>query len=98
MDHLSKRIEIAANLAILIVVALLGIVLIKNYLVTGRQEKTDPIHYGSSELKMPGFFYLTLTGGAMARRLSWQSQVSATSVPRAHHSIGNSPKTMAEHY
>ena len=43
MDRLSKRIEIGANIAIIVVAAFLGIILIKNYLVANRQERTDPV-------------------------------------------------------
>jgi hypothetical protein len=47
MDSLSKRIEIGANIAIIAVAALLGLVLIKNYLVADRQEQTDPVESGN---------------------------------------------------
>lgn len=47
MDHLSKRIEIAANIAIIAVAALLGIVLFKNYLVAKPQEKAPSVEYGN---------------------------------------------------
>ena len=47
MERLSKRIEIGANIAIIAVAALLGVVLIKNHLVANRQEKTDPVEYGN---------------------------------------------------
>lgn len=47
MDRLSKRIEIAANIAIIAVAVLLGLVIFKNYLVAKPQEKADSVEYGS---------------------------------------------------
>jgi hypothetical protein len=52
MDRLSKRIEIGANIAIIAVAILLGIVIFKNYLVAKPQEKTDSVEYGSVAKKI----------------------------------------------
>lgn len=43
MNPLSKRIEIGANVAIIIVAALLGLVVIKNYLIATPEPKADSV-------------------------------------------------------
>ena len=45
MERLSKRIELGANLAIIIVAVLLAGVLVKNYFLANGQGETDPFNY-----------------------------------------------------
>jgi hypothetical protein len=47
MDCLSKRIELGANIAIIAVAALLGAVIIKNYLIAKPQKQSAPAEYAT---------------------------------------------------
>lgn len=54
MDRLLKRIEIAANVAIIAVALLLGLVLIKNYLIVKQPENTAVFATKNAPVSLPG--------------------------------------------
>jgi hypothetical protein len=54
MDRLSKRIEVAANVAIIAVALLLGLVLIKNYLIVKQPENPAVRATKNAEISLPG--------------------------------------------
>ena len=54
MDRLSKRIEVPANVAIIAVALLLGLVLINNYLIVKQPENPAVLATKNAEISLPG--------------------------------------------
>jgi thiol-disulfide isomerase/thioredoxin len=54
MNNWTRKIEILANIAILVVAVLLGVVLVKKYLLTGDRPETAPKIVAGTKMTLPG--------------------------------------------
>jgi hypothetical protein len=88
MDRLSKKLEMGANIAIIALAALMGLVLVRNY-VLAKPRQAESVE-DSNQAKNRTISVIVSTGTKMVRPLFWPSRLPAASAPKAARSISNS--------
>lgn len=87
-DRLSKKLEMGANIAIIALAGLMGLVLVRNY-VLAKPQQAESVE-DSNQAKNRTISVTGVDWHENGQTLFWLSRLPATSAPKAARSISNS--------